>query len=258
MNRRSVQVLAMLALMMLSTVTVRSAQVGEESADQDTYRLAQEPPPPPPPPPSSPPPAAAPPPPPHPSQAQHQAPRWARPASTPRPRPRTSSSFYITVPLVQDVDREVVRPGASIEGRIGVILGVLVPEFEIGFQWIPVDLDKLRPGLGRDPLKLFFFGLGLRLQIPTDSRVQPYVSGAFNFNWWNFRQESLACNFWYCTAVDRYSFTPGFSGRAGIAIDVDRGVAIDLGVKLAMSFEGDFFSENQFWVAPMFGFTVYR
>jgi len=170
--------------------------------------------------------------------------------------PTTQSSFYIAIPIWQNIDHDVVRTGASLEGRAGYDLGFVVPEVELGFAWIPVDLDKLEPGLGRDTLSQIFVGLGVRFQARNESALTPYVSAAVDFNWWNFRETDYVCDPWYCSSVKHYRFTPGISGRAGLAVEVTPGVAIDLGVRLAMSFAGDFFYRNEWWVSPFVGFTL--
>ena len=190
--------------------------------------------------------------------AQYYSSRHGRSSSSSSAfRPTSQSSFYISIPIWQNVDHDVVRTGASIEGRAGYDLGVIVPEVELGFAWIPVDLDKIQPGLGRDSLSQIFVGLGLRFQARNQSALTPYLSVAFDFNWWNFRETDYACGPWYCRSYDRYRFTPGISGRAGVSIAVRRSVALDLGVRLSMSFAGDFFPQSEWWVAPFFGFSLF-
>ena len=130
-------------------------------------------------------------------------------------------------------------------------------EVELGFAWIPVDLDKIEPGMGRDTLSQIFVGIGFRVQFRNESPVLPYLSAALDFNWWNFRETSYACGPWYCRSYNTFRFTPGLSGRAGIAVSVTPYVAIDLGARIAMSFAGDFFYRNEWWVSPYVGFSLF-
>lgn len=181
-------------------------------------------------------------------------------------RTRKYSAFSgvdIGVPVVLDVDRELIRPGANLHLQGGVDLGYFAGFLHGGFRWIPVDFDRADQaghdtygGAGRQPLKNPYFGLGIRLQAPNPSRVLPYVSGSFDFNFWNFSETDVACVgyiYWWCNSYDVYRFTPGFSGRAGIAVDLAAGLYIDLGVGMSMSFEGDFFDENMTWMEPYLG-----
>ena len=63
--------------------------------------------------------------------------------------------------------------------------------------------------------------------------------------------------YWWCADYDVYRFTPGFTGRAGLAIYLLQGAYVELGMAAAMSFEGDFFVENQSWIEPFVG-LLYR
>ena len=55
-----------------------------------------------------------------------------------------------------------------------------------------------------------------------------------------------------------YEFTPGFSGRAGLAFYIGHCTYVDLGMNVSMSFEGDFFAENQTWLEPYGGVLCRR
>jgi hypothetical protein len=184
------------------------------------------------------------------------------------PRGRSFGGFDVGVPLMLDVDRDLIRPGADLHLQGGVDLGYVAFFLHGGFRFIPVDFDRAADknhpeyeGQGRDPLKNPYFGFGVRAQLPNRSRVMPYVSGSFDFNFWHFRDEAVACGgyyYWYCAGYDVYEFTPGFTGRAGLAIYLGQGLYVDLGAGVSMSFEGNFFSENQTWVEPFGGLTYRR
>lgn len=188
---------------------------------------------------------------------------------TPPLRPPGSmfGSFDLGVPVVLDVDRALIRPGANLHVQGGLDLGYVAIFLHGGWRWIPVDFDRASKGKpeyegeGRDPLKNPYFGLGVRLQVPNRSRLIPYVSAAVDFNWWNFRESSAACSggyyYWYCNDYNVYRFTPGFSGRVGSLVHVRHGVYVDFGLGVSMSFEGDFFDRNEVWMEPFLG-VAYR
>jgi hypothetical protein len=178
-------------------------------------------------------------------------------------RPRTFGSFDLGVPILLDVDRDLLRPGVNLHGQGGLDLGYVAFFVHGGWRWFPVDFDRAADagqlqysGGGRHPLKNPYFGLGARVQVPNRSPVIPYASVSFDFNFWNFNQTDVVCvgyYGWYCGTYDVYEFTPGFSGRLGAAIEVRNGLYVDVGVNVSMSFEGDFFEENQSWVEPFLG-----
>jgi hypothetical protein len=171
--------------------------------------------------------------------------------------------FDVGVPLMFDVDRELVRPGGNLHLQGGVNFDYVGAFVHGGWRFIPVDFDRaLDAGrdtggnTGRDPLKNPYFGFGFRGQVPNQSRFLPYASVSFDFNFWNFRQTGVACGgvyYWWCSSYDVYHFTPGFSGRVGTAIHLGRGVDLDLGLGVSMSFAGDFFENNKAWAEPYLG-----
>jgi hypothetical protein len=189
---------------------------------------------------------------------------------TPPLRPPGSmfGSFDLGVPVVYDVDRALIRPGANLHVQGGLDLGYVALFIHGGWRWIPVDFDRAADthpqyeGEGRDPLKNPYFGAGVRLQLPNQSRLIPYVSASVDFNWWNFRESDVACGggyyYWYCNDYDVYEFTPGFSGRLGSLIHVRHGVYADFGLGVSMSFKGDFFDRNEVWFEPFVGIAYRR
>ena len=171
------------------------------------------------------------------------------------------------VPLLLDVNHDLIRPGVNLHAQGGMDLGYVGFFLHGGFRFVPVDFDRAAEnghpeyaGEGRDPLKNPYFGFGVRAQVPNRSRVMPFASVSFDFNFWNFHESDVVCGgyyYWWCADYDVYRFTPGFTGRAGLAIYLLQGAYVELGMAAAMSFEGDFFTENQSWIEPFLG-LLYR
>lgn len=180
-----------------------------------------------------------------------------------RPTYRAYGAFDIGVPVMLDVDRDLVRPGANLHAQGGWDFGYGAIFLHGGWRWIPVDFNRARDAgvdtygaSGRTPLKNPYFGIGLRGQIPNSSRFLPYASVSFDFNFWNFREQGVACGgyyYWWCNGYDVYRFTPGFSGRIGTGIELVSSIYLDLGLGVSMSFEGDFFDKNRAWLEPYLG-----
>ena len=187
-----------------------------------------------------------------------------------RPRNQTFGSFDLGVPILlgDNVDRDLIRPGVNLHVQGGLDLGYVGFFMHGGWRFVPIDFDRAADsahpqyeGEGRDPLKNPYFGMGVRAQIPNHSRVLPYISGSFDFNWWHFRDEDVYCGgyyYWWCTTYNDYEFTPGFSGRAGLAVYLGDCAYVDVGLNTSMSFEGDFFTKNQVWAEPFLGMTCRR
>lgn len=186
---------------------------------------------------------------------------WADPP--PRRVPALESTLYLSVPLWNDVPRDIVRPGFSMAYRGGFDLGYVVPEWELGYRWVWVDVSRAAdenpgagiPRLGTETLRSFYFGAGLRLHVPNDSIVTPYASTIFTFNWWNFLETSYGCGWWYCSTFDVYRFTPGFNWRFGLSFEINRYLYAEAGLGVGFSFTGDFYDDNQSWLLPYAGLT---
>lgn len=173
---------------------------------------------------------------------------------------RDIQEFTIGVPLMYDVPRDIVRPGANIGGRIGLDWGYFGAFIDVGAAFIPIDLDALRPGLGRDPLVRLHGGVGVRLLFPTEY-VRPYADLILDMNGWSFRSIEIDCvgvlpgGFW-CTGTGAFEFTAGWSGRAGVQIVAKKPWSIDVGAAFSMSYRGDVFPGPQFWLEPYIGFSI--
>ena len=173
---------------------------------------------------------------------------------------RFQGGVNVGVPIFLNVDRDIIKPGASITGWGGVDLGWVVFDFGLGLQWTPIQTNHLpmvvQPS-GTEPLVRWFFSPGVRFQVPTIDAVLPYVTGAFDANLWSFQAAASGCAWYYCRGDSRAQFTPGFTGKAGLGIHLKKAMYLDVGFKYAMSGKGDFFNSTQWWVEPFVGF-IYR
>ncbi|MFW2389787.1 MAG: hypothetical protein ACN4G0_15720 [Polyangiales bacterium] len=166
----------------------------------------------------------------------------------------------IGVPIVLDVPRDVVRPGASITFFGGADFGFLVVGGSAGLQWNPIDLNSVPGVSGRNPLTRIYLSIPeVRFQVPDLKVVLPYLSFAFDMNFWNFAETSVGCGYWYCSQYSVYRFTPGFTGKAGTAFNINEsGVHIDLGFQYTFTGKGNFFEQSGWFLAPYIGVLVRR
>ncbi len=165
----------------------------------------------------------------------------------------------IGVPIVLNVPRDVVRPGANLNFFGGADFGWFVIGGDAGLQWNPIDLNKLNVNgvSGRKPLTRIYLSLPeVRFQVPDLKVVLPYITGSFDMNFWNFAETSVGCGYWYCSQYSVYRFTPGFTGKAGLGFHVKGGVYIDAGFQYSFTGKGSFFSETGWWLAPYVGVLV--
>lgn len=178
-------------------------------------------------------------------------------------KPATFSwSLGIGVPIVLNVPREV-RPGANLFFFGAADFGFFMVGGDFGLQWNPIDLNNA-PGQGgvilsgRAPLtRIYLSAPDIRFQVPNLPVVLPYVSAAFDMNFWNFRETEVLCGYWYCSNVAVYRFTPGFTGKAGMAFDVKKsGVHIDVAFQYSFTGKGNFFNDSGWWLAPVIGVLV--
>lgn len=186
------------------------------------------------------------------------------PANEPAPAPRVAEhrglqgGFSVGPALFLDVDKDVVRPGADIHGFGGYDMGYVMFGLDLGVMWTPIDLAKIAAtppdaNLDRSPVTRLYFAPEVRVQAPNQSPILPYVAITFDANWWQFRETQLACNFWYCTQVKVFRFTPGFTAKAGMAFHVREGIHIDVGFKYSLSGPGNFFLRREQWITPYIG-----
>ena len=171
-------------------------------------------------------------------------------------------SIGIGVPIVLNVDREAVRPGANIFFFGGADFGFFIIGGSVGLQWNPIDLSKVPTVANgsRHPLTRIYLPLPeVRFQVPNLKIVLPYITGSFDMNFWNFAETSVGCGYWYCSQYSVYRFTPGFTGKAGLAFNINEsGVHIDAGFQYSFTGKGQFFDDSGWWLAPYVGVLVRR
>lgn len=158
-------------------------------------------------------------------------------------------------------------PGFEVELRSGMKIKSWVPEVGIGARWNWFNVDKIReqyPGVSTpnlfagENLTGIWLSLGVRYEPELkSSKIQPYISLAFDANLWGFSYETTeVCGFWSCGTVRQYDFAPGFSSRVGVRIQPNPAIGIDLGAKPAMTFQGWAFENTQAWIEPYAGLTI--
>lgn len=173
---------------------------------------------------------------------------------------RVIAGATLGVPIFLDVDHNVVRPGADMYAWVGLDIGWLVFAAGFGASWNAIDLGQLPGGEGiaRSPLTRLYIEPEIRFQVPKAKAVLPYLSGAFDANWWKYRDvQQVSCNFWYCTNRSRFRFAPGFTAKLGIGIKAGQRVYIDIGIKYSFTGAGNFFDSTQKWLTPFVG-ILYR
>lgn len=174
---------------------------------------------------------------------------------------RFQGGMDVGVPIFLDVDRAIVKPGASLSGWGGFDIGWVVFELGIGLHWTLINTDnvpELRRPLGIQPLIRLHASPGVRFQVPLwDDIVLPYISGVFDANWWQFEALGADCLTYYCRDDSRAQWAPGFSGKVGTAIHLKKSIYLDVGFEYSLSGPGNFFDRTEWWVQPYIGF-IYR
>ena len=172
--------------------------------------------------------------------------------------PHIEFGFDVGVMLWNGVDRDIVRPGGTVDARFGWDYKWWVPMFALGFRGNGVNLNNI-PGAPastpRETLTNIFFSAGMRFVAPNRTRVAPFADGWFDFNWWHLNQTQIICDPWYCSGYNQYRFTPGFHGRVGMQIRVAPQADLEIGFGAGYSFQGQFFLRNRSWLEPSVGFT---
>jgi hypothetical protein len=181
-----------------------------------------------------------------------------QPATPPRTA-LTEGSFFIGVPIWFTPRNGVVQPGVSFEGRIARRFGLVAPELTVGWQINWIDKQELpqeyRPyNLTIDSL---FISAGARVYVLRDSRVTPFISGAFDLSFWHLTgSHGLACGYYYCSTSASYDVSIGLSGRLGVAFMPSERLQLEIGARIAMVFEVGPFERIEAWVSPFLGFTA--
>jgi hypothetical protein len=174
--------------------------------------------------------------------------------------PHIEFGIDVGVILWNHVDRNVVRPGGTVDARISWDYKYWAPMIALGFRGNGIDYDALAgaPTLaGRQTLTNIFFALGVRFVYPNRSRVSPLLDGWFDLNWWHLNETTVVCDptIWYCRGYSNFRFTPGFHGRLGIQIRLTPSADLEIGFGAGYTFQGQFFTSNESWLEPSIGFT---
>lgn len=173
---------------------------------------------------------------------------------------RFQGGLDLGVPIFLNVDRNVVKPGASIEGWGGFDIGWVVFDFALGLMWNTIktnnipEVQAMGGGLGNQPLIRWHFSPGIRLQVPTIDAVLPYLTGRFDANLWQLEALGVDCGWYYCNGQGSFQFAPGFTGKVGLGIRLKGPWFLDVGMKYSLSGKGDFFQRTQWWLEPFIGF----
>ncbi|MGB5811182.1 MAG: hypothetical protein WBG86_11665 [Polyangiales bacterium] len=172
-------------------------------------------------------------------------------------------ALQIGVPIFLDVDRDIVRPGADISFFGAADFDWFSVGGAFGFGWTPIDLNgQVIDGIrfsGRSPLSRVFMSVPeFRFQVPNLGVAFPYISGALDLNWWNFRETGIECGFYWCNQFSVYRFTPGFTGRVGMGFRARGGFYVDVGLRYSLSGKGDFFLQKEWWLTPYVGVMLRR
>ncbi len=189
-------------------------------------------------------------------------------AQNPAPPPTKRSlergligAFNLGVPVMLNVDPEVVRPGADLNGFGGIDLQYVVFGLGAGVMWTPINFNDISNGPpgsyeGRSPMTRLYFSPEVRVQMPNKSPIVPYLGVTFDANWWyvhSYSQTTEVCGFFYCRTYAVFLFTPSMTAKLGFAFEVSEGTHIDVGIKYSLSGPGRFFPGRQQWVTPYVG-----
>ncbi len=171
---------------------------------------------------------------------------------------RFQGGLNVGVPIFLDVDRSIVKPGASFTGWGGFDIGWVAFDFGLGLMWNTINTNNVTEvvseSLGRQPLISWHFSPGVRFQVPTIDDVLPYVAARFNASLWQLEALGVNCGWYYCQDETQFRFAPGFTTKAGVAVRLKGPWFLDVGMKVSMSGKGQFFDKTQWWVEPFVGF----
>ena len=117
------------------------------------------------------------------------------------------------------------------------------------------NIPGATPGAGydRSPMTRLYFAPEVRVQVPNNTPVLPYLGITFDANWWRVKETDVVCGAFYCARVAVFRFTPGMTAKLGMGFRVSSGTHIDVGVKYSLSGTGSFFFRREQWVTPYVG-----
>jgi hypothetical protein len=167
-------------------------------------------------------------------------------------------AFSLGVPVWLNANSDVVRPGADLMGFGGWDIGYAVFGLSAGAMWTPINfynIPGVPPGSGyqRSPMTRLYFAPEVRVQVPNNSPIMPYLGVTFDANWWRVKETDIVCGVYYCTRRAIFRFTPGMTAKVGVAFKVSSGSYVDLGVKYSLSGSGNFFYRREQWITPYVG-----
>ena len=107
-------------------------------------------------------------------------------------------AFNLGVPIWLNVDKDVVRPGADLNFFGGFDIGYAVFGLALGAMWTPMNLYNIpgaTPGAGydRSPMTRLYFAPEVRVQVPNNTPVLPYLGITFDANWWRVKETDIVC-----------------------------------------------------------------
>ena len=166
-------------------------------------------------------------------------------------------AFHLGIPIWLNVDKNVVRPGADLNFFGAYDMGYVAFGLGAGVMWTPINFYNIPGATGasyeRRPMTRLYLAPELRVQIPNNTPMMPYIGITFDANWWRVAQTDLVCGAFYCTRAAVFLFTPGMTAKLGFAFRVSGGTYLDLGVKYSLSGSGNFFTRREQWITPYFG-----
>jgi hypothetical protein len=166
-------------------------------------------------------------------------------------------AFHIGVPIWLNVDRNVVRPGADLNFFGAYDMGYVAFGLGLGVMWTPINFYNIPEATGtgyeRRPMTRLYLAPELRVQIPNNTPMMPYIGITFDANWWRVAQTDIICGAFYCRRASVFLFSPGMTVKLAIAFRAARGTYLDIGVKYSLTGPGSFFTRREQWVTPYFG-----
>ena len=166
-------------------------------------------------------------------------------------------AFHIGVPIWLDVDRNVVRPGADLNAFGAYDMGYVAFGLGLGVMWTPINFYNIPEATGtgyeRRPMSRLYLAPELRVQIPNNTPMMPYIGITFDANWWRVAQTDIVCGAFYCRRASVFLFSPGMTAKLAFAFRMLRGTYLDIGVKYSLSGTGSFFTRREQWITPYFG-----
>jgi len=159
---------------------------------------------------------------------------------------------HLVVPIFFDSDLNLL-PGFGAQGRIGwEFPGGLTTELNIGamYNLFTSDVADLA---GTSGISDLWVGAGARFAFYNPSALVPFIGAGVALNFWNVCKSDDATT--VCAGESAITF--GFNGLAGVAYEISPFIAIEGGVQVNYSLKGQAFNDNQLYLTPFLGGTLY-